>query len=336
MPLKAASFALLALGLPFAAYNGVGSPPEPLKVAAAAPAVSSPSAAVAKVWLVEERAGSEFYSNGLRIERQLEVSTKPRHYRALQRASGTWVERTAPAGILFHTTESWLAPFNADHNNAIKEAGTGILSYVRGRELYHFVIDRFGRVFRLVVESDVAYHAGHSVWADEQLTYLDLNNSFLAVSFEAQTEKAVPSWTAAQANAAKLLTEMLRGKYGISAANCATHAQVSVNPRNMLLGYHTDWAASFPFRELGLRDGYQEPIPAVALFGFGYGGDFLTALGGQPWPGLVLAEQQLVKDAAAAGQTPGTWRRMLREKYRKTAEAARINTAGRERTRDES
>lgn len=335
MPLRAASFALVALGVPFAAYNGMGSPPGPLKVAAA-PAVSMPSPSVARIWLVEERAGSEFYSNGLRVERKLEISTKPRKYRALQRDSGAWLERSAPVGIVFHTTESWLAPFTADHNNALKEAGTGILSYVRQRELYNFVIDRFGRVFRLVVEDNVAYHAGHSVWADDQLAYLDLNNSFLGVSFEAQTEKAAPSWTAAQANAAKLLTEMLRSKYGISAANCATHAQVSVNPRNMLLGYHTDWATSFPFRELGLRDGYQEPNPAVALFGFGYGADFLTALGGQPWPGLVLAEQQLVKDAAAAGQTTGTWRRMLREKYRKSSEAARIDAAGRERTRDES
>ena len=54
-------------------------------------------------------------------------------------------------------------------------------------------------------------------------------------------------------HAARILTEMLRGKYHIPASNCVTHAQVSVNPDNMLVGYHTDWAGNFPFLDIGLK-----------------------------------------------------------------------------------
>ena len=32
-----------------------------------------------------------------------------------------------------------------------------------------------------------------------------------------------------------------------------------MNPGNMLIGYHTDWAGNFPFLELGLRDNYAAP-----------------------------------------------------------------------------
>jgi len=48
-----------------------------------------------------------------------------------------------------------------------------------------------------------------------------------------------------------MLTDMLRKRYGIPAGNCVTHAQVSVNPSNLLIGYHIDWASSF-FRPVRL------------------------------------------------------------------------------------
>lgn len=331
----AASMAVLA-GISFFAYNRIGSAAAPKPVKAASEAVPRAAGAVASVWLVEEKNGTEHYSNGLRVERKLEVSTRPRRYRVFERASGTWSERTAPAGIVFHSTESLIEPFTPAHNDELKQAARGILAYVRERELYNFVIDRFGRVSRLVREEDAAHHAGHSVWANAEHLYIDLNDSFLGVSFEAQTAPSTPSWTAAQATSAKLLTEMLRSKYGIGPENCVTHAQVSVNPRNMQLGYHTDWATGFPFEELGLRNLYREPNPAIALFGFGYGPDLIAAAGGKPWDGLVSAELRLVEEAAAVGQTTSGYRRMLHQKYKKSVEAARDHAAPRERTHDES
>ena len=88
---------------------------------------------------------------------------------------------------------------------------------------------------------------GHSIWADDQYFYVNLNDSFLGVSFEAQTGGDGASVSSAQVRSAAMLTEMLRSRYKIPARNCVTHAQVSVNPSNMQIGYHVDWGSSFPF-----------------------------------------------------------------------------------------
>lgn len=140
----------------------------------------------------------------------------------------------------------------------LQRIGESLIEYVQRKRAYHFLIDRFGRVYRVVAETDAANHAGFSVWADESSVYVNLNESFLGVSFEAETQpgQMQPSVSPAQVRAAAMLTEMLRSRYAIPAANCVTHAQVSVNPSNMRVGYHTDWASSFPFEELGLPDNY--------------------------------------------------------------------------------
>ncbi len=335
--LRVATCAVAVLGIPFAANYWPGS--------AAATRSFKPAATVASqsvappfvnVWRVDERSGTEYYSNGLRIEREFEVSTKPRRYWALQRDDGGWVELSCPSGIVYHTTESPMEPFDPDHSDALKRAGASLLAYTRKHELYNFVIDCFGRVFRIVAEGDPANHAGHSVWADANLIYLGLNDSFVGISFEGQTNSPSPPPTPAQTAAAKLLTDMLRCKYSIAAENCVTHAQVSVNPGNMQLGYHTDWAAGFPFHELGLGNGYEQPTPATTLFGFGYGPDLLEALRGKPWPGLVVAEQQLVGDAAAHGRTTSAHRKLLQRKYREAADAVRVRASGTEKRHDKS
>ena len=327
--LRLATCAVVALGIPFAANYRPGSAAAPTSFKPADTVVSPPVAPpFVNVWRVDERSGTEYYSNGLRIEREFEVSTKPRRYWALERDGGNWVGLSCPSGIVFHITESPSEPFDPDHSDALKRAGASLLTYTRRHELYNFVIDRFGRVFRIVAEGEAANHAGHSVWADANLIYLGLNESFIGISFEGQTDSTSPPPTPAQTTAARLLTELLRCKYSIAAENCVTHAQVSVNPGNMQLGYHTDWASGFPFRELGLGSGYERLMPATTLFGFGYGPDLLEALGRKPWPGLVAAEQQLVGDAAAHGLTTSAHRKLLQRKYREAAQAVRMRATG--------
>jgi len=277
--------------------------------------------AAPKVWLVEQRASMEIYSNGLRVEDEFLTSNRPRAYQAFDRqdwlASGT---KTQPAGIVFHTTESRMAPFEPSQNSRLQRNGRNLLAFIAAHRLYHFVIDRFGRVFRVVAETDAANHAGLSMWADEKHVYWGLNQSFLGVAFEAQTEtqegESTDIATRAQIDAARVLTEMLRSKYHIAAINCVTHAQVSVNPQTMRLGYHTDWAANFPFREVGLSEGYDTPIAALTLFGFDYDSAFLQANGRRVWHGLVTAEEQLVREAAAQGTTLELYRRTLRQRFR--------------------
>ncbi len=277
-------------------------------------------AAPPKVWLVEQKGTAELYSNGLRIDDEFLTTTRSRAYYPFDRIA--WREggvATQPIGIVFHTTETRPVPFEPSQNSRLQRNGRNLLAYVAQHRLYHFLIDRFGRVFRVVAETDYANHAGQSIWVDDRNIYWGLNQSFLGVAFEGQTETQAEgsndTATSAQIDAARMLTEMLRSKYRIAAINCVTHAQVSVNPQTMRLGYHTDWAANFPFHEVGLGDGYLTPIAALTLFGFDYDSAFLQANGRHVWPGLVTAEEQLIRDAATHGTTVDTYRRSLREKF---------------------
>jgi len=313
---------LLALLIPFLMKVAAGKP-EPLHTAPIPPRMAPTGEAqkAVPVWQVEQTGDSEVYSNGLRIDTRLAVSNRPRLYTAFQRDGASAinrVRRSQPAGIVYHTTESCQAPFEAQETPVLTRLGESLLEYVRRKRAYHYLIDRFGRVFRVVAESDTAYHAGYSVWADDDWFYLNLNESFLGVSFEAQTHPGQTEGTVshAQIRAAAMLTEMLRSRYQIPAGNCVTHAQVSVNPSNMLVGYHTDWAAGFPFAELGLPDNYQRALPSLWAFGFDCEPAWLASNGNRMSSGVRLAEQDIIRRAAASGMRPAAYRKALREQYR--------------------
>ena len=157
-----APLSLRMLGAADAAVPARVAPPPAPPIQSAEPA-AAPSA---EVWQVENANDFEIYSNGLRIENQYAVSHRPRAYRAFSRdypdgSSGE--RRTEPVGIVYHTTESLQAPFEPGQNNVLKRVGESLLEYVRRRRCYNFLIDRFGRVYQIVNESDAADHAGHSV-----------------------------------------------------------------------------------------------------------------------------------------------------------------------------
>lgn len=281
------------------------------------------------VWLVEQSVQSEIYSNGLRVENLLAVSNQPRTYSLLSRGAhgDRGPVRFQPAGIVFHTTESDQAPFEARRSGTIKRIGRELLLYVRNRRAYHFLIDRFGGVHRVVVESDAANHAGNSVWADSRWSYLDLNASFLGVAFEARTLAGQPPINEAQIHAAKVLTEMLRSKYRILPENCVTHAQVSVNPDNKKLGWHTDWGSNFPFKDIGLPDNYEQPNPGLYVFGFGYDATYMKSTCPSLWKGLVQAEERVREAAAERGFSVADYTKSLQKKYREQISALRNRSA---------
>ena len=200
------------------------------------------------------------------MESEFATANEPRSYYVFERTGKTEPlpePRFVPAGIVFHTTESHQAPFEPRQTRQLKKIGRSLLDYVRQNRSYNFVIDRFGRVFRVVQEADAAYHAGKSVWADANFYYINLNHSFLGIAFEAQSAAGEdnPVVSPAQVHAARVLTEMLRSRYNIPATNCVTHAQVSVNPSNMQIGYHKDWAENFPFPEVGLAGQLRPAAP---------------------------------------------------------------------------
>ena len=285
------------------------------------------------VWLVEKTSSSEVYSNGLRIDNRFRVTNHPRTYLAFllksdPRTSG--VRRTEPAGIVFHATQSRQAPFEAGQNGVLKKIGESLLEYVQRKRAYHFLIDRFGRVYRVVAETDAANHAGNSVWADDEWLYINLNQSFLGVAIEAQSRPGEnePEMSPAQLRAAGMLTEMLRGLYKIPGDHCVTHAQVSVNPSNMQVGYHTDWASGFPFAQLGLPDNYARPLPAIWASGFGYSPEFLEWAGERLGAGVRAGEAELAGAAAESDQSLHGYRKLLQNRYHvRLAEVRRANAA---------
>ncbi len=277
------------------------------------------------VWLVDKSSDFETYSNGLRIDDRFMAPNQKRIFYPvylrgvavadIDAQQPEW--RSEPAGIVYHTTESDQARFTADQNARLKRIGKAVIGVVQQNHSYHFLIDRFGEVFRIVPEGDVANHAGYSIWADGAVIFVNLNSSFLGIAFETQTHQGeLPSANPAQIHAARILTEMLRTKYRIAQSNCVTHAQVSVNPDNMLVGYHTDWAGNFPFLEIGLNDNYAAPPPSIYAFGFDYDPVFIHATGVRLWQGLALAEDQIQTQAAARGISVSQYRAILRKKYK--------------------
>jgi N-acetylmuramoyl-L-alanine amidase len=288
--------------------------------------------AAQKVWQVDVTPGYETYSNGLRIEKGYETSANPRVpypvYRRRDPQLASAEMRSGPAGIVYHTTESHMAPFEPEQTGQMRRIEASVLDLVRRNHSYNYVIDRFGRVFRIVAEGDIANHAGLSIWADDKYAYVNLNGSFLGVSFETQTQRGDdnPEISPAQIHSARILTDMLRYKYTIPAGNCVTHAQVSVNPGNMRIGYHTDWAGNFPFAEIGLGDNYREPLASVFAFGFDYDGIFVQSTGRRLWQGLRASDEQVKLQASVLGMPVPAYKRILRQRYEKILAATRAAT----------
>jgi hypothetical protein len=319
----------LALAIAFVplAIHALGRKPTTGKKSTAA--VRYPVTDTPVIWPVEQTSQYDLFSNGLRIENSLAISNQPRNYLLISRGSETaqGPRRSQPAGIVFHTTESDQAPFESSQKSNLKRIGQELLVYIRTKRAYHFLIDRFGRVHRIVVESDTANHAGAAVWADSHWLYLDINASFLGVAFEARSGLDQQPINEPQLHAARALTEMLRSKYNLPAENCVTHAQVSVNPGNMRIGYHTDWGASFPFKDIGLPDNYQIPNPALYLFGFDYDPAYVNSTGPDLWKGLALAEERRRESAAEHGVTLAEYRKILQQRYKDARSALQDRSA---------
>jgi hypothetical protein len=93
------------------------------------------------------------------------------------------------------------------------------------------------------------------------------------------------------------------------------HGIVSINPTDYLIGYHLDWAKGFPFDLFGLRDKYYQPPPSMVEFGFKHDRAFVNAIGGEPWPGIELAEANLKARATDMQISLSTLRRDLQSDF---------------------
>jgi hypothetical protein len=271
-----------------------------------------------RVWLAESGEGYEFYSNGARVLTQFEtVGPQRRFYRfSLEGlSSGTEQAELAekPGGIVYHLSEGDLLPFADRYNKSLMHHSKGLLDYARSRELYNYVIDRFGRTYRIVRDEYASNHAGNSLWSDGKSVYVNLSSSFIGICLEGRSGSGTgpDGINEAQIYAARVLTAVLRSKYGIEDANCVTHGLVSVNPSNKLMGYHTDWLSGFPFEALGLTSKYNTELVAISRFGFNYDQQYVRAGGGKRWPGLEQSDAALREAAAVAGVSEEDQRRSL-------------------------
>lgn len=295
-----------------------------------------PGYSAEKVWLVEQKDNYERYSNGGRILTGYETTNHRRGYSIFNQdrvVSGDAVRRE-PIGIVYHTSESHLMAFTPDNNASIETYSRGLLEYVQKNKSYHYVIDRFGQIHRIVSDDHAANHAGNSVWADGQDIYVGLNESFIGVSFETNSEAGSlhEQLTEAQILSGRLLTQILRSRYQIADANCVTHGLVSVNPQNMLIAFHHDWARNFPFEAMGVSDKYKIAPASVREFGFTYDDETIDKLGGSIWEGVKVAEREFDERVKQAGTTTQAMRRTLRERYRnQMASQLHLRSSGGER-----
>ncbi len=288
------------------------TPPPVAEALAPLPAGLAPAA----IWLVEQGNGFEQLSNGLRIETTWAVSGESRRYHVFDANRGLVDEpHERPVGLLFHTTESDIWPLEAGYNEKLRDSSERLLKYLQRNRTYHYLIDRFGRVFRVVQEESKANHAGNSVWEREETVYLNLNHAFLGVSFESRWGggQTLPI-TQAQLVAGRNLTDYLRQRFEIPAEMCVAHGLTSVNPRLHRIGHHMDWARGFPWAAFGLPDQYAREAPSVARFGFGYDDEFLKVLP-EPWDGVRAAEQRLADDAKREGKSLEDVRRERQRTY---------------------
>jgi hypothetical protein len=279
------------------------------------------------VWLVETNGDGELYSNGLRILNEYQKHSQKRSFPVFSPGPGGMPgsprRRDKPVGIVYHTTVSdIMPPLERANNQLIRYRGARLLAYIARENLYNFVIDRFGRVYRTVPEDEYCHHAGFSIWSEGSDLYFNLNQSFLAIAFETRPEALEPNAppqegvTAAQVTSARLLTQMLREKYGIVEGNCVTHEMISVNPDNMLIGYHTDWKGRFPFAAIGLPDNYKRTLPSITEWGFEYDSLFMKELNGKLWPGVADSMRKFESEAAARDLSVERYRREKQQEYK--------------------
>src|SRR5262245_14329724 len=262
-----------------------------------------------KVWLAERNAGFEFYSNGARILTEFETDGPERRFHRFD-VDGNMREgagQDRPVGIVYHLSEGDQLPFSNKYNSSLQNVSRQLVEYARDHRLYNYVIDRFGRIHRIVRDELAANHAGNSIWSDGNDVYVNLSASFIGVCLEGRSDgtSAVgpDGINEAQIYAARVLTAVLRSKFGIPDVNCVTHGLVSVNPSNRLVGYHTDWIAGFPFEALGLTNKYDVELIAISGFGFSYDHKYLAAAGGRKWPGLERSESRLRESARVNSRT---------------------------------
>ncbi len=292
------------------------------------------------IWLVEKTKGAEIFSNRLHIITTHAIDNIPRKYlrfpRSIQKGEKTFKTAGQISGIIYHASESDIFPFNPEMNASIKKHSADLIQYLKRNNSYHYFIDRFGRVYRIVRDDQAAFHAGRSIWADEDFYYLNLNHAFIGICFEGKDFESIEpdsstskgsksgpriapmaniSINDAQLRSGKELTDWLRFKYHIRQHNCVPHGLVSINLKRKLIGHHLDLSHGFPFQRFALANKYQSILPSIVDFGFTFDRFFMQIFKGKPWPGVNNSMAVLKQQANEKKINLAVYQKSLQKKF---------------------
>ncbi len=103
----------------------------------------------------------------------------------------------------------------------------------------HYLIDRAGRLYRLVPETERAWHAGVSRWRGVS----DVNSASIGIELENKGHEFGPEpYPAAQMEVLTALTGEIVARHGIEARNVVGHSDIAPS-RKQDPGEWFDWAA---------------------------------------------------------------------------------------------
>jgi N-acetylmuramoyl-L-alanine amidase len=99
----------------------------------------------------------------------------------------------------------------------------------------HFLIDENGKIFQLVEEIDIAYHAGFSFWKDNW----GLNKNSIGIEFFSKNAFEI-GFTENQMNSGLELCKYLIKKYQIEKENVVGHCDIAYQPDSFYLNRKQD------------------------------------------------------------------------------------------------
>lgn len=96
----------------------------------------------------------------------------------------------------------------------------------------HWLIDRWGIVYRLVHEEDVAWHAGVSVWNGRP----NVNDFSVGIELDNENDGITP-YPEPQRAACRQLVQAICAEYGIAPSDVVSHAEIAPGRKNDPMGF---------------------------------------------------------------------------------------------------
>ena len=111
------------------------------------------------------------------------------------------------------------------HHVEADSAEHAVAQFVEHQVSAHFLIDESGKIFELVDENDVAYHAGYSFWSG----FTGLNKNSIGIEFINKSPFS-KKFEPAQLRAGIELCQYLIKKYNIAEGNIVGHSDIAFYP----------------------------------------------------------------------------------------------------------